>query len=77
MTTYDQYRNNVWNAIRIMNACTDVDFKHVFDALDACEFDKAIATLDALDVPNPDGLMPPPAVVIRSEIHNAKRYYDL
>lgn len=72
----NQFENNIKNAIRIMRPIIEVDFHAVVACLSARDFDGAVSILDGLDVPNNKGLCPHPKTVIRSEILNAKRYFD-
>lgn len=70
----DQTANNIAQAKRVMEMLPSQDFTAVKAALDAWEFDRAIALLALMDLPNPAGLVPEPKVIIRAEIINAKRY---
>ena len=71
----DQALNNIAQAKRVMDMLPDQDFTRVKDALDCGEFDRALAALALMDLPNPNGLVPEPGVIIRAEIINAKRYW--
>ena len=71
----DQALNNIAQAKRVMEMLPSQDFTAVKDCLDTGEFDRALAHLALMDLPNPAGLCPEPKVIIRAEIVNAKRYW--
>ena len=71
----DQHLRNLANAVRVMQMINTLDFSEVKKHLDKNDFDVALAALDKMDVPNPEGLLPEPKIIIRAEIVNAKRYY--